>query len=34
MSAPKFTAQTVNNQQIDLEQLQGKVVLLAFFEHT
>jgi hypothetical protein len=32
--APKFTATSIDNQAIDLQQLQGKVVLLAFFEHT
>ncbi len=32
--APKFTATSIDNQVIDLQQLRGKVVLLAFFEHT
>ena len=32
--APRFTATSIDNQVIDLQQLRGKVVLLAFFEHT
>lgn len=32
--APNFTAQDVNGNPIALENLKGKVVLLAFFEHT
>lgn len=32
--APRFTATSIDNQVIDLQQLKGKVVLLAFFEHT
>ena len=32
--APAFTATSIDNQVIDLQQLKGKVVLLAFFEHT
>ncbi|MBM4162334.1 MAG: hypothetical protein FJ217_14690 [Ignavibacteria bacterium] len=32
--APNFTAQTITGDTIGLQRLRGKVVLLAFFEHT
>ena len=32
--APKFSAKSIDDQTLALEGLKGKVVLLAFFEHT
>ncbi len=32
--APKFSVKTIDDQTLDLEGMKGKVVLLAFFEHT
>jgi len=33
-TAPKFSVRSIDDQLLDLQQLKGKVVLLAFFEHT
>lgn len=33
-TAPKFSVRSIDDQVIDLQQLKGRVVLLAFFEHT
>ncbi len=32
--APKFSATTIDNQSLALSGMKGKVVMLAFFEHT
>lgn len=32
--APKFSATTIDNEGLTLSGMKGKVVLLAFFEHT
>lgn len=34
MFAPKFSAKTIDDQTLALEGMKGRVVLLAFFEHT